>query len=163
MCTNELVEIALGKLLKDKHLTVATAESCTGGSIAARLTSIPGSSEYVKGGVVVYCNEMKEKILGVPPEILDKYSAVSEEVVKRMAQGVMNLMKVDCALATSGIAGPGGAMESKPIGTIWIAVAYKDEISTLKQTEDYGRTINVERTVNNALSLLYELIQTRIL
>ena len=109
------LEEKIGELLKAKKMTLSTAESCTGGSIAALITSVPGSSEYFKGGVVAYSNEVKMNMLHVSPETLQKYGAVSRETVIEMVQGVMESMKTDCAVATSGIAGPGGGTPEKPV------------------------------------------------
>lgn len=156
---NAPLEILIGGLLRKKKTALSTAESCTGGSIAARITSVSGSSDYFKGGVVAYSNEVKINLLHVSPDTLEKHGAVSEETVVEMAKGVMNALKTDCAIATSGIAGPGGGTEEKPVGTVWIAVAYKDEIRTMKQETDRGRQMNVERAGNNALILLHELLK----
>ena len=153
------LEILVGNLLKKKNLTVSTAESCTGGSIAARLNSIPGSSEYFKGAVVAYSNEIKEALLHVSTKTLEKRGAVSEETVVEMVKGAMETLKTDCAVSTSGIAGPGGGTREKPVGTVWIAAAYKNEIRTMKQETDRGREMNVERAGNNALLLLLELLK----
>ena len=153
------LEILVGNLLKKKNLTVSTAESCTGGSIAARLTSIPGSSEYFKGAVVAYSNEIKESLLHVSAETLEERGAVSEETVIEMVKGAMETLKTDCAVSTSGIAGPGGGTKEKPVGTVWIAAAYKNEIRTMKQETNRGREMNVERAGNNALLLLLELLK----
>lgn len=153
------LEILVGNLLKKKNLTVSTAESCTGGSIAARLTSVPGSSEYFKGGIVAYSNEVKEELLHVSSVTLQERGAVSEETVIEMVKGAMDTLKTDCAVATSGIAGPGGGTKEKPVGTVWIAAAYKKEIITLKQETNRGREMNVERAGNNALLLLLELLK----
>lgn len=153
------LEILVGNLLKKKNLTVSTAESCTGGSIAARLTSIPGSSEYFKGAVVAYSNEIKETLLHVSTKNLEERGAVSEETVIEMVKGTMKALKTDCAVSTSGIAGPGGGTKEKPVGTVWIAAAYKNEIRTMKQEADRGREMNVERAGNNALLLLLELLK----
>lgn len=117
------LEILIGNLLREKNLTVSTAESCTGGSIAAKLTSVPGSSDYFKGGIVAYSNEIKESLLGVSSETLKKQGAVSEETVIEMVKGAMKALKTDCAVSTSGIAGPGGGTKEKPVGTVWIAAA----------------------------------------
>lgn len=153
------IEILIGELLKKKKLTLSTAESCTGGSIAARVTSVAGSSEYFKGSVVAYSNEVKMKLLGVSMETLEKKGAVSEETVIEMVKGAMEALKTDCAVATSGIAGPGGGTKQKPVGTVWIAAAYKNEICTMKQETDLGREMNVERAGNNALLLLRKLVK----
>lgn len=152
-------EIIIGELLKKKNLTVSTAESCTGGSIAARLTSIAGSSEYFNGGIVAYSNEVKIELLGVSAQTLEKHGAVSEETVIEMVKGAMKALKTDCAVATSGIAGPGGGTPEKPVGTVWIAAGYKSEIRTFKQEMDRGRGANVERAGNNALLLLLDLLE----
>ena len=152
------LEILIGQLLRKKNLTLSTAESCTGGSIAARLTAFAGSSDYFKGSIVAYSNEVKVNLLHVSSETLDNYGAVSKETVIEMVKGAMESLKTDCAVATSGIAGPGGGTESKPVGTVWIAVAYKNEIRTFKQETNRGREMNVERAGDNALILLQELI-----
>ncbi|WP_291584807.1 competence/damage-inducible protein A [Bacteroides sp.] len=153
------LEILIGNLLREKNLTVSTAESCTGGSIAAKLTSVPGSSDYFKGGIVAYSNEIKESLLGVSSETLKKQGAVSEETVIEMVKGAMKALKTDCAVSTSGIAGPGGGTKEKPVGTVWIAAAYKNEIRTMKQDTDRGREMNIERAGNNAFLLLLDLLK----
>ena len=153
------LEILIGNLLREKNLTVSTAESCTGGSIAAKLTSVPGSSDYFKGGIVAYSNEIKESLLGVSSETLKKQGAVSEETVIEMVKGAMKALKTDCAVSTSGIAGPSGGTKEKLVGTVWIAAAYKNEIRTMKQDTDRGREMNVERAGNNAFLLLLDLLK----
>ena len=153
------LEIIVGELLKKKDLTVSTAESCTGGSIAARLTSVAGSSEYFIGGVVAYSNEVKVGLLHVSAQTLGQYGAVSEETVVEMVKGAMKALKTDCAVATSGVAGPGGGTHEKPVGTVWIAAGYKNEIRTFKQENDSGRAMNVARAGDNALLLLQHLLQ----
>ena len=109
--------------LRAHGYTVASAESCTGGNIAHAITSIAGSSDSFLGSVVSYSNSVKSGVLGVSQENLDKYGAVSEQVVKQMAEGARRVIGADCAMATSGIAGPGGATEGKPVGTVWMAVS----------------------------------------
>ncbi len=148
------LEEEIGKLLIANNLSLSTAESCTGGGVAALITSVPGSSVYFKGGIVAYDNEVKKNLLGVSPETLSAYGAVSRETVIEMAKGAMNRLKTDCAIATSGIAGPGGGTLEKPVGTVWIAVAYKNEIVTMKQEGDDGRAGNVEKAIKNALIML---------
>lgn len=150
------LEEEIGELLKAKNLSLSTAESCTGGGIAALITSVPGSSEYFNGGVVAYSNEVKMALLHVSAETLAKYGAVSRETVMEMAKGAMKTLKTDCAVATSGIAGPGGGTPEKPVGTVWIAAAYKNEIVTMKQEGDYGRTGNVQKAIQNALLMLFD-------
>ena len=150
------LEEKIGVLLKAKHLTLSTAESCTGGGIAALITSVPGSSDYFNGGIVAYSNEAKVSLLQVSAETLEKYGAVSLETVTEMVKGAMESLKTDCAVATSGIAGPGGGTPKKPIGTVWIAVAYKNEIAVMKQEGDLGRKGNVQKAIYNALFMLQD-------
>lgn len=136
-------------------ITIATAESCTGGSIAAAITGVAGCSAVYKGSVVAYSNEVKAAVLGVGEDTLALHGAVSEPVVEQMAQGVQRVMNVRCAVATSGIAGPGGGTPEKPVGTVWMAVAVGNEVFTrLLQMDDKGREINIEHTVFCALSFL---------
>lgn len=150
------LEQEIGELLKAKKLSLSTAESCTGGGIAALITSVPGSSDYFNGGIVAYSNEVKMSLLHVSAETLERHGAVSRETVTEMAKGAMKTLKTDCAVATSGIAGPGGGTPGKPVGTVWIAAAYKDEIVTMKQEGDDGRAGNVQKAIRNALLLLCE-------
>ena len=155
----ELIEVLseyFSELLKAKKLSLSTAESCTGGGIAPLITSVPGSSEYFNGSIVAYSNEIKMSLLHVSAETLEKHGAVSRETVTEMVKGAMKTLKTDCAVATSGIAGPGGGTPEKPVGTVWIAAAYKNEIVSMKQEGDEGRKGNVEKTIQNALLLLYE-------
>lgn len=111
----------IGEKLKERGLTLATAESCTGGNVAHQITAIAGSSAYFLGSVVSYTNEIKHDLLNVSADVLKEYGAVSEPTVRQMAQGVCELLGADCAMATSGIAGPGGATVTKPVGTVWLA------------------------------------------
>lgn len=111
----------VAKLLVDKGLTLATAESCTGGAIGALLTSLAGSSSWFNGGVISYTNDVKINLLGVPTEIINKYGAVSQEVVEYMAIGGCDALRSSMCVAVSGVAGPGGATLTKPVGTVWIA------------------------------------------
>ncbi|MCI5663376.1 MAG: CinA family protein [Mediterranea sp.] len=154
------LEEEIGCLLRSANLTLSTAESCTGGGVAARITSVPGSSDYFMGGIVAYANEVKRELLHVSMDTLEKRGAVSRETVIEMAKGAMKTLKTDCAIATSGIAGPGGGTLEKPVGTIWIAVAYKNEIVTMCQTADEGREKNVKKTIENALLMLLEQLKT---
>lgn len=143
--------------LAEQCRTFATAESCTGGSIAAAITGIAGCSAVFKGSVVAYSNEVKAAVLGVGEDALATYGAVSEEVVKQMAQGVQRVMNVDCAVATSGIAGPSGGTPEKPVGTVWIAVAVGNDVFTrLLQMADNGRKANIEHAVFSALAFFCE-------
>jgi nicotinamide-nucleotide amidase len=145
---------AVGKLLKERGRTVATAESCSGGYIAHLLTSIPGSSAYFNGGVIPYQNTLKESLLGVLATTLLTEGAVSERTVIEMANGVREELEADYGIASSGIAGPSGGSAEKPVGTVWIACSYTEGVKTklLKLTQD--RTINIHLTAISALSLL---------
>lgn len=152
-------EVFVGNQLTQQGKYVATAESCTGGSIAARLTSIAGSSQYVKGGIVAYSVEVKENLLGVSPDTISRYGVVSKETVIAMVEGAMRVCHADCAVATTGVAGPGGGTEQNPVGNIWIAAAVGKRIVTKLQTMDRGRTMNIEKAVNKALLMLHELLK----
>ena len=155
---DEGLEVVVGRLLKAKGKTMATAESCTGGYIAHLITSIPGSSVYYKGSVVGYAYEVKEKVLGVNHKTLETTGAVSSETVTEMLNGVINVMDVDYALAVSGIMGPDGGTEEKPIGTVWIAVGNKEKVETLKLNLRFDRQRNIIITANNALNFLRKFI-----
>ena len=122
-----LLEEALGPALLARGLSLATAESCTGGLIAHRLTNVPGSSAYFLGGLVVYSNQAKEKLLGVRPETLLAHGAVSEAVAREMARGACRAVGAQVGVAVTGIAGPGGATPGKPVGLTWIALCAPDD------------------------------------
>lgn len=126
--TDEPIEVIVGNILKARHQTIATAESCTGGKLAALLNKHSGSSAFYKGSVIAYSNEVKENMLKVNREYLDKYGAVSDQVVTLMAYGVKKILNTDYALATSGVAGPTGGSPEKPVGTVWIAVATPNKV-----------------------------------
>lgn len=151
----DTLESVIGELLVNHNLTVATAESCTGGYIAHLITSIPGSSRYFKGSVVSYSNEVKVEALKVNLATLEEYGAVSRETVIEMAEGVMASLKADCAIAVSGIAGPDGGTVEKPVGTVWIAVStpYKGTI-TKKFLFGEHRERNIRRSALAALDML---------
>ena len=119
----DTLEVVVGRLLLDRHLTVSMAESCTGGLVGHRLTNIAGSSRYVERGVIVYSNQAKEQLLGVPEELLRAHGAVSAPVVEAMAAGICRISGSACGIAVTGIAGPDGGSEEKPVGLIWLSVA----------------------------------------
>ncbi|HEY6913280.1 MAG TPA: nicotinamide-nucleotide amidohydrolase family protein, partial [Paludibacter sp.] len=152
------IEILMGNLLKSKGLMASTAESCTGGNIASRFTSIPGSSDFFKGSVVAYSNEVKTNVLQVSSGDLEKHGAVSQIVVEQMAVGVRRLLKSDVAIATSGIAGPTGGTVEKPVGTVWIAVCSDDKIVSKEYRFGALREQNIQRATQAALLLLKEII-----
>ena len=150
----DTMELVVGNLLKAQNYSLATAESCTGGYIAHLITSIPGSSAYFKGSVVAYSNEIKEQILGVSPQTLEKNGAVSEETVFEMATGIIKQFKTDCAIAVSGIAGPDGGTEEKPVGTICVCVITPIATETRIFTFGDHRGRNIRRTAMAALDML---------
>ncbi|MCB9055883.1 MAG: competence/damage-inducible protein A [Chitinophagales bacterium] len=154
------MEEVIGGILKEQHKTLATAESCTGGYIAHLITSIPGSSSYFNGTVVSYANEVKRNVLGVLQETLDTHGAVSEETVIQMATGVRQKLNTDYALATSGIMGPDGGTDEKPVGTVWIAVANAEKTETLKLNLRFGRERNIQMTALHALNFLRKFMLT---
>lgn len=126
------LEEALGNLLRERGLTLATAESCTGGNIARLITSVPGSSDYFSGSVVAYRNHIKSEVLNVDESVINSHGAVSRQVVEQMTSGVMGRFKTHTAIAVSGVAGPGGGSKEKPVGTTWISVGYGKKIHTAK-------------------------------
>ena len=154
----ETLDELVHKTLIEKGKTLATAESCTGGNIARLLTAQAGASSYFKGGVIAYSNEVKECALGVKHETLVAHGAVSEETVREMVEGVRKRLGADYAIATTGIAGPGGGTPEKPVGTVWVAVC--DHEHTVTQLMHYGdrRQQTIDRTTNQAYSMLIRLI-----
>lgn len=149
---------AVAKLLKEKRQTAGTAESCTGGYIAHLLTTEPGASSNYKGSIVSYDNEIKTALLEVPVSILESAGAVSEETVTHMVRGALKTLKTDYAIATSGIMGPDGGSEKKPVGTVWIGVGNKDKIVTQRFHFRFDRIRNIELTAMNALNMLRKFI-----
>ncbi|MDR1225800.1 MAG: CinA family nicotinamide mononucleotide deamidase-related protein [Prevotellaceae bacterium] len=150
-----LLEDFVGQMLKQQGKTVSTAESCTGGRIASMLTSIAGSSAYFKGSVVSYANDVKVNVLGVNAYDIVRYGAVSQTVAEQMARGVQRLVKTDYAMATSGIAGPGGGTPEKPVGTVWVAVATPSGVqSQMFSLGTADRERNIACASANALNML---------
>ncbi|MCL4106420.1 UNVERIFIED_CONTAM: hypothetical protein GTU68_030378 [Idotea baltica] len=145
---------ALGLILKDKKLSIATAESCTGGSISSMITSIPGSSAYFKGSIIAYANSVKTELLEVKSKTLEENGAVSKETVTEMVRGIIKNLGVDIGVATSGIAGPGGGTQEKPVGTIWIAVGDANKVVSHKLNLTKNRSKNIEYTSIAALNML---------
>jgi nicotinamide-nucleotide amidase len=153
---DEALEIVIGRILRERKSSLAIAESCTGGYIAHKITSIPGSSAYFNGSITPYHNEMKMKLLGVKEQTLIDHGAVSEQTVSEMAQNVRDLFDADYGLATSGIAGPDGGTEEKPVGTIWIACADANVVATRKLQLTKDRDVNIKLTSLNGLHMLYQ-------
>jgi nicotinamide-nucleotide amidase len=153
------IQQVVAKLLKERKQTVGTAESCTGGYIAHLLTIDAGASSNFKGTVVAYDNKVKEDILNVSKEAIDSVGAVSEDVVKQMVKGTLEKLKTDFAVATSGIMGPDGGSEQKPVGTVWIAVGDHKKIEAQQFHFRFDRLRNIEQTAQTALNLLRKFIQ----
>lgn len=151
---NNSIEFTVAKILCDRGLTVSTAESCTGGMIASKLISYPGVSEVFKEGVVTYSNEAKIKRLGVNKDTLDNFGAVSYETVVEMAQGIAREANTDVAIATSGIAGPGGGTIDKPVGLVYIGIKIKDKTVVKKFEFKGSRDIVRTQAAFSALEML---------
>ena len=145
--------------MKARNLSLSVAESCTGGAISQLITQHPGCSSVFLGGAVSYSNELKQAILGVLPETLKQFGAVSEETVKEMASGAIKKFKSDYSIAVSGIAGPDGGTEDKPVGTVWIAVASADKIVTREFQFGSRRLQNIERSVISGLTMLFKFLK----
>lgn len=158
----ELPVEVVGRLLKESGLSIGVAESCTGGLIAARLTDIPGSSEYFTGGVVAYSNAIKKSLLGVPPSVLNLYGAVSEETAVAMARGIRELIGSQLGLAVTGIAGPGGGTPAKPKGLVYISLAYGDGIICREYRFPGDRAAVRQSTVDTALNLVKQFLLARL-
>ena len=164
MLDRDIAEAAasLIKLCTERKLTIATAESCTGGLVAGALTSVPGSSAVLDRGFVTYSNEAKQQMLGVPAAILRAYGEVSRQTADAMAQGVLEKSKVDLAVSVTGIAGPGGGSAAKPVGLVHFAAASRDGASMhdAKRYGDIGRDEVRRLSVLQALRMLKELTDT---
>lgn len=147
------------ELLYDSDKTIGTAESCTGGRIAESIISVPGASNYFKGGIVSYSNEIKERILGVNPQVIEEQTAVCEEVAREMVLGAIEVLHVDYAISATGFAGPTAGEKNIPVGTIWLGYGSKDDIRVLKLEEDFGRDINLAIATNKSLKLLLNFLK----
>lgn len=156
---DEPLEKALGDLLLARNKTIATAESCSGGYIAHLLTSVPGSSTYFKGTVVAYSYDAKETILGVNHSTLESKGAVSEETITEMFNGLMKVTTADYGIATSGIMGPGGGTEDKPVGTVWVAVGSREKMVAKRLYFRFDRAKNIELTAAHALLMLFQFVK----
>ncbi len=156
---NELLVKKVTDLLKQKKLTIATAESCTGGLVAHNLTNISGSSDYFIDGIVSYSNDAKIKLLDVPEDLLKKYGAVSKEVAESMAYNIRKISNVDIGLSTTGIAGPTGGTKDKPIGLVYIGISSTKKTIVKKFLFNGNRIQNKESTCNEALKLLFNFLK----
>jgi nicotinamide-nucleotide amidase len=153
---SDSLEIVIGKILKERGCKLALAESCTGGYAAHRITSVPGSSDYFNGAIIPYQNEIKIQQLGVSKETIMMHGAVSEETVREMALRVKEKFNAEYGLASSGIAGPGGGTLEKPVGLIWIACAFGDEVTTRQLNLTKDRDVNIKITTVALLTLLHQ-------
>jgi nicotinamide-nucleotide amidase len=156
---NKILSREINQLLYERGKTVGTAESCTGGRIAEAIIATPGASNYYKGSIVSYVNEIKEKLLFVDHQTLEEQTAVCEEVARQMVQGACKTLNVDFAISATGVAGPGGGTKDIPVGTIWLACGSSDEIDTFKLDEDEGRDKNLERATNKALQMFHAFLK----
>ncbi|HEY5371167.1 MAG TPA: CinA family nicotinamide mononucleotide deamidase-related protein [Hanamia sp.] len=155
---DETMQEVLGKILLKNKETISTAESCTGGAIASLITSIPGASAYFQGSIVSYSNDVKQSLLNVKKDTLEKYGAVSEETVKEMLSGLLLKMNTTYGVAVSGIMGPDGGTDDKPVGTVWIAVGSKANQKTYHLKQRFARQKNIEVTSTMALNLIRKFI-----
>ena len=155
---DDTISKVIGKIVNRRCALLATAESCTGGLIGNMITEVPGSSAYYKGGIIAYSNELKERLLGVRHETLGQYGAVSEETAIEMAKGCLEATGADYAIATTGISGPTGATEEKPLGLVYVAIASRDEVVCNRYVFTTTRQQHQQRTANQALFDLYKLL-----
>lgn len=159
-CSKMNIESEVGDLLRSQDLWLATAESCTGGALSSLITTVPGSSDYYRGGVIAYHNLIKKEVLNVSTKDLRRYGAVSEEVAHSMANGILHRVPADVGLSTTGIAGPGGGTPSKPVGLVYIGLATQQGNSeVVRRNWDGSRRENQLDTVREGLLLLKEYLQ----
>lgn len=159
---NKILSKEISQFIWEKGKTFGTAESCTGGRIAEAIILMPGASNYFKGSIVSYTNEIKEKILGVSHDVIEEKTAVCEEVAIEMVKGAIKALDVDYAISATGFAGPGGGTREIPVGTIWIACGSTDDIVTLKIEEDKGRDLNLAHATTKALHLFFDYLKERL-
>lgn len=155
----KILSKSIQELLYNSEKTMGTAESCTGGRIGEAIIAVPGASNYFKGGIISYTNEVKERLLGVSHQVLEEQTAVCEEVARQMAEGAIKALNVDFAISATGVAGPTGGTAEIPVGTIWLGYGSKDEVRTYKLSEDFGRDINLSVATKTALKLMLEFLQ----
>jgi nicotinamide-nucleotide amidase len=159
--SEKTLEALLGEKLRKQQLTVSTAESCTGGYIAHRITSVSGASDYFEGSIVTYDNRIKEELLNVDKQTIESHGVVSREVVEKMAQNVALKLGTQCSIAVSGIMGPEGGTREKPVGTAWVCTKYADEIISVEYHVGSSREENIERTANLAILQLIRMLSVR--
>lgn len=155
-------EEALVALLKERKVTAVTAESCTGGMIAARIVNVPGASSVFPGGAVTYATEVKESLLGVRHESVERYTVVSAQVAREMALGAVARFGADFAVSITGFAGPGGGTETIPVGRVYVGCAYGEEAEAFEFTFDGGRDAVRQKGADAALACLYQFVLKKI-
>lgn len=156
---NKILSREISQFIWEKGKTMGTAESCTGGRIAEAIILMPGASNYFKGGIVSYTNEIKENLLGVSHDVLEEKTAVCEEVAVAMVKGAIKALNVDYAISATGVAGPSGGTAEIPVGTIWLACGDENDIVTLKLDEDMGRDLNLSNATSKALQLFLDYLK----
>jgi PncC family amidohydrolase len=157
-----MIEARIGRILRERRMKIAVAESCTGGLIANRITNIQGASDYFDLGFVTYSNDSKELYLFVPEEVIAEKGAVSSEVAKAMAEGLREATDADIALSVTGVAGPGGGTPEKPIGTVFVGLASKDSTFVNKFLFSGDRISIKEQTSEEALKLVLDYLEGRL-
>ena len=155
----KILSKSIQELLYNSDKKIGTAESCTGGRLAEALIAEPGSSNYFNGSIIAYTNEVKENLLGVDHQVLEEQTAVSEEVARQMVLGAIKTLRVDFAVAVTGVAGPAGGTPENPVGTIWIGYGCNTDVRTWKLSEDFGRDINLSIATSKALQLMVEFLK----
>jgi PncC family amidohydrolase len=155
----EAIEMVFGQALREKGLTLAVAESCTGGLLGHRITDVPGSSEYFLGGVVAYAYEAKERLLGVEHNTLYEHGAVSRETALEMARGARSVFGADVGLSVTGIAGPGGGLPEKPVGLTWVAVSMREGEWAESYLFEGDRPANKAQSAESAMALLHKILE----
>lgn len=156
---DEAIETVMGQALRERGWTLALAESCTGGLLGHRITNVPGSSEYLLGGVVAYAYEAKERLLGVEHNTLYKHGAVSRETALEMARGARSAFGSDVGLSVTGIAGPGGGLPEKPVGLTWVAVSMREGEWAESYLFEGDRHANKVQSAESAMALLHEILE----
>ena len=151
----KVVSKEINEILWRNHKTLSTAESCTSGRVASVITAVPGASQYFKGGVVSYANEVKINLLGVDAQVIEEQTPVCEEVARQMVKGALRVFNTDYAVSVTGFAGPGGVL----VGTIWIAVGNSQRIETVMLEEDNGRDKNLASATSTAMHMLLEFLK----
>ena len=162
MPDEDALEVVIGELLKQRGMTLAVAESCTGGLIGHRITDVPGSSAYYEGSITAYSYDVKELILRVRHDTLYRYGAVSEQTAREMALGIRHTLRADIGLSVTGIAGPGGSMPDKPVGLVYVGLAAPDGEWVERYTWDGNRWENKEHSAEAALDLLRRYLEGRL-